>query len=237
VDGLWSAGVSPLDEWANLDRVPGSKITATLLDEGSSGATAASYLTNSVTPAANKLLLLVVTNGLSGGASVVNTVTGQGVTWVLVDQAAQSNVRVSVFRAMGTPTTGQLTIDFNAVSQTNCIWSLVQFDKVNTGGTNGSGAVVQSKNGTGTGTPSPSVTLTVPVGAGNATFGAVCENSTTNAMTAGATFVRLGTQLSVATPSNGRLAEWSAAGANPVSVGFASGAFQFSMVGIELKAA
>ena len=52
-----------------------------------------------------------------------------------------------VFRAMGaSPSAGAVTIDFAGDTHLGCAWSIVEFAGVDTGGTNGSAAVVQSNN-------------------------------------------------------------------------------------------
>lgn len=104
-----------------------------------------SFATASISPTANRLVLAgVVSHNTTTLASP--TLTGNGLTWVSVAAVNLGSARrLSVFRAMGSsPSAGAVTIDFGAVSQTACCWSIVQLTNPNTSGTNGSGAIVQS---------------------------------------------------------------------------------------------
>src|SRR5574343_915867 len=93
-------------------------ITASNLTSGSDTTNATSYVTASVTPAANALLLLHVLMSRAGASPPTPTVTGAGLTWVLVRRTADFTVgaatgAVAVFRALGSsPSSGALTIDF-----------------------------------------------------------------------------------------------------------------------------
>lgn len=126
-------------------------ITAASVTSGQNTTDATSFATASVTPGSNKLQLLAVMNRFSSTPPTTPTVTGNGLTWVQVNTIvtavgeAYDNRRVTVFRAMGAaPSAGTITIDFGGNTQLSCAWSLIEFDGVNTGGTNGSSAVVQS---------------------------------------------------------------------------------------------
>lgn len=132
-------------------------IVSTNLTSGSD--TANPGTTASVSPTANALLeLLVQTIGFAAPGAA--TATGCGVTWVEVDHQDFSSIaspssRLTLLRAMGTPTTGQITITDGGVNPDLMAWVLNQHTGVDTSGTNGSGAVVQSaKNVTDGGTPS-----------------------------------------------------------------------------------
>lgn len=135
-------------------------------------ANAASYNTASHTPTANKLQLLWVNNS----GSTTPTVTGNGLTWVQVATVLQAAIsrRLTLFRALGpTPSAGASTIDFGGVAQGNCSWVLVEYDGMDTSGTNGSGSVVQSNtNSADTGT-TPTVTLGAFSSVNNATSGGI----------------------------------------------------------------
>ncbi len=130
-------------------------ITPSMLTVSGSTTDATSYATASVSPSANALVLLWVASQHASSLNTVSSVTGNALTWVQVDtQASTSNTtrRLSLYRALGaSPSAGAITIDFGANTQTACTWGVVQFTNVNTSGTNGSGAVVQSaKNVDGT---------------------------------------------------------------------------------------
>src|SRR3990172_1582533 len=101
-------------------------ISASLLAAAASTTDATSYLTSSQTPTANALQLIGVHNSIGTGPALAPTsITGCGLTWVKVAETAAWGVdgikMVSLWRALGaSPTTGQLTIDFNGVTQTGC---------------------------------------------------------------------------------------------------------------------
>lgn len=125
-------------------------ITAALLTSSTDATDLSTYVTASITPTANRLVLAAV---MSEGtaAEEIPAVTGNGLTWVEVLSIADAGPtnRLTVFRALGaSPTAGAVTFAFGA-TQTRCAWSIVEFASVDTSGTNGSGAVVQSKSATG----------------------------------------------------------------------------------------
>src|SRR5687768_12328361 len=101
-------------------------ITASeILSEVYSGTDAASYTTASLTPTANRLILLTVVSsfGTSGTNQPNNpTVTGCGLTWVNIGFNWHSGRnKISLFRAMGSaPSSGALTIDFGGQTQSAC---------------------------------------------------------------------------------------------------------------------
>ena len=108
-----------------------------------------SYNTASITPGANRLILVAVMN--SDVAPVtVPTLSGNGLTYVQVatrdyDTDASPARVVTLFRAMGAaPSAGAITIDFGGTNQNGCAWHVCEFDGVDTSGTNGSGAIVQA---------------------------------------------------------------------------------------------
>lgn len=138
--------------------------------EQSAGSNAGSSFatSGSLTPAVNKLYLAAVIS--RRGNTTANTPTlsgGGGLTWVqvgssiLVQDGSQS-YRVTVFRAMKSSglTSGVITADYAGQSQTKIQIHVAEFDGVDTSGTDGSGAIVQSNTGSsGTGVTTLSVTL------------------------------------------------------------------------------
>lgn len=166
---------------------------------GGGGAATASAVTASVSPTANALILLSVS--VRNGASVdptTPTVSGNGLTWVLVNSITSDNTSGSrrmnfLFRAMGaSPTTGAVTITFGE-TETDASWSVDQFTNTLTSGTNGSGAIVQNVTAndlTGSAT-SLTVTLAAFAASTNATFGFFGTDGATGA-TAGTGLAVLG---------------------------------------------
>lgn len=138
---------------------------------------AASYNTASITPSANKLVLVTVQSRRSSAQPATPTLTGNSLTWVLVsvayDAVNGSNQKTTLFRSMGaTPTAGAITIDFGGQGQTKCIHSVAEFDGVNTGGTNGSAAIVQSVTGSEASNTTGTITLAALSDSDNMAYGA-----------------------------------------------------------------
>jgi len=157
-----------------------------------SGAT--SFTTSgSYAPAGNALVLACVHGDAvnSGDDEVPSSLSGNGLTWVnIANVACQANWdNISIWRAMGaSPSSGALTVNYTN-GQEGCQVHVLEFTGVDTSGTNGSGAVVQSaKTGPSSGT-SATVTLAAFGSANNATFGAFGRlNSAVNAATPGTGF-------------------------------------------------
>lgn len=201
-----------------------------------------SFNTSSLTPTANRLYLLVIAHGLTGGAATVPTASGGGLgTWTLVDskqRGGTANQRITVLRAMSASpgAAAVVAVSFGGVAQDNYAWRIIGFDGCSTSGTNGSAAVVstQVSDAEDSGT-THEVTLPFAVTPGNATFGCIVMN-TTGAPTPGSGFVQLGTTIDLSGPNNTSAVEWDADGNNPITFG-ATGTPQSSLIGLELQAA
>jgi hypothetical protein len=235
--GIHFKGVGhPLDPWESLLRVPASKVTAAVLDEGSATGTISAQATNSVTPSANKLLLLTVVTATVGGAATPSSVTGNGLTWVAVNDVAAGNVRVTVYRSMGaSPSAGAVTINYG-VAQTNVLWQVAQFSNVNTTGTNGSGAVVQSAVGSAN-SPTVTATLAAAPSLANMVTGHLAHNSTTAAPTPGSNAAILGTQATLTSPSVKRFVQANPAPANAVQGCTNPSSGNYGFIAVEILAA
>lgn len=114
---------------------------------GNTGAVpASSPATASHTPASNTLQLLAVEAWDPLGATLptFSSVTGNGLTWVAVGTLTSGGIlRHSVYRALGaSPSAGATTINISILA--NCSWCLVEATGIDTSGTNGSGAIVQT---------------------------------------------------------------------------------------------
>ena len=97
--------------------------------EASSTVDGTSFLTASVTPAANRFHLLAVGCSHATAAETPNSVTGNGLTWTAVTSGSAATSggtrRSSWFYAWGAaPSAEEITIGF-ATSHTGCAWSLV----------------------------------------------------------------------------------------------------------------
>lgn len=167
-------------------------VTAELLTQGGLDASQSSYDTASVAPSGNTLQLLRV--GYRGDTGATVSVTGCGLTWVLVDDQAENSYRILLFRAMGaSPSSGALTIAFTSNPE-RVNWDLCEFGNVDTGGTNGSGAIVQAVKNATSGAGGLTVTLAAFSSEDNATYGAfLCGNGDFHA--SGSGFTQLASML------------------------------------------
>ena len=158
---------------------------------------AQNYVTASVSPTANRLELLTVTSYPQSGAAGPTGVTGNGLTWVQEGAtiAGGNGDYETKWRAMGaSPSSGAITIT-HGVTQFACAWSLDESSaEVDTTGTNGSGACLQSKTGaanTGGGGGDLTITLDNALGSpNNVTHGGFGANIST--LSAGSGFTLLG---------------------------------------------
>lgn len=153
---------------------------AALIGSGST-ANATSYATASYTPTATKLILAHIVNSRSAGTVSTPTMTGNSLTWVQISTVTNSAAtkRSTWFRAMaGSTSAGTDTIDFAGVTQNNCAWSIFELAGIDTTGTNGSGAIVQSVTGTANAVATLSITLAAFGSSGNgAVSGFVIDNN------------------------------------------------------------
>lgn len=130
------------------------------------------YTTASITPSANKLILCAWMLADDGATPTVGcTLSGNGLTWDLITSAntATTEFRGSVylFRAMGaSPSTGAIAATVDGTCQ-SAGWSVFELDGVDTSGTNGSGAIVQSAKGESV-SNGTTATATLASGAGDA---------------------------------------------------------------------
>lgn len=175
-------------------------VTHALITTGSDTTQATSYTTASTTPVTGRLMLLSVTNS-KGSTPDTPTVSGASVTWVQVGTTTNNGatIRSTLFRAMGSGSAQALTISFGANTQTGCAWILTEYDNVDTGGTNGSGAVVQSVTNFGVASLNPNATLAAFSSASNATY-ATSGHAGNKTYTAGSGFGNL-QQVTYASPS------------------------------------
>jgi len=140
----------PGTEAIGISGAPRQTITASALTSSSSTADGTSFATASVSPGANRLILAAVATA-AGSTPNAPTASGNGLTWVEVATVnyVVGNRRLTVFRAMGSsPSAGAVTFSFAGQTQTSAAWIILQLTNTNTGGTNGSGAVVQSGTAT-----------------------------------------------------------------------------------------
>lgn len=171
------------------------------------GESAGNITTASITPTASNLVLLSIAARRGDSTEPTTpTVSGNGLTWELVnsiyfDTSATSMRKLFLFRAMGaSPSAGVVTINFGAT--TNATWVIDQASGIDTSGTNGSGAIVQSatnKDESVT-TSSFSVTLGAFSSTNNATYGVFAEADGSHTVTPGSGFTELDEQANGFTP-------------------------------------
>lgn len=171
-----------------------SLTSGTDTDGGSSSATA------SITPSSNKLILLSVYSR-TGITAEPNepTVSGNGLTWVKIngiyfDTTSSSRKKITLFRAMGSsPSTGAITINFAGQNQTDVYWMVEEVTGMETSGTNGSGAIIQSATRKEESWSGGTITATLAAFAStdNATFGTFLADRGAGTSTVGSGFTAL----------------------------------------------
>ena len=135
-----------------------------------------SQATASITTTANQLALLFVVSRETFNFAVCATPTCTGWTQVATleyDVDGGGRERVTLLRRLsGSSSTGTHTISFGATSQAVLRWSITETDTdVDTGGTNGSAAIVQSVTNSGGTVTALTVTLAAFGSTSNATWG------------------------------------------------------------------
>lgn len=174
-------------------------ITVSNLTSGSSSSAGSSFVTASISPSSNKLILLSVY--IRNGSSVnptVSSISGNGLTWervnsITYDTSSTSRRTIELWRALGTASSGTITIN-TSESETGAEWIVDELTGIDTAGTNGSGAIVQSttNSNTGTGVDNLTVTLGTFSGSNNATYGFFANDTGSDNTTAGTSFTRIG---------------------------------------------
>lgn len=175
-------------------------MAATNLTSGSSAVAGTSFVTASVSPSSDRLILLSIY--LRNGSSIdpsVSSVSGNGLTWqkitsVTYDTTSTSRRTIELWRAMGSsPSSGAITIN-TTESETGAEWIVDEISGTDTSGSNGSGAVVQSVTNTSTGTGVSSLTVTLGAfsSANNMTYGFFANDTGSDDTTAGSGFTRIG---------------------------------------------
>lgn len=146
-------------------------------NSGSADYATTSFNTASATPGANRLQLLAVAVDYDAAQASLPScsVSGAGLTWVQVasyaywPDAANFWNGIYLFRAMGaSPSTGALTVTLG-VNPYNWAYSWTEATGMDTGGTNGSAAIVQSATARATST-AIAATLAAFGSAANATY-------------------------------------------------------------------
>ena len=216
-------------------------VIASNLTSGSSDSDASSYVTASISPSANNLILVAVSSGFGGNPNVP-TLSGAGMTWVEIANVnydpSGTQRTLTLFRSLNaSPGSGALTIDFGGQTQARANWIVDEVSGVDTSGTNGSGAVVQSATSSATGSPT---NLTVTLGAfsdaGNGTYGTFGWNNNTSTATPGTGFTEL-VEVNNAGEDLSIQSQWRNDNDTTVDVTLSASAGEIGGIAIEMKAA
>ena len=214
-----------------------------LAEGGASGPNIKTATTSSIAPGANQFILawILTTNNQTPGTP---TLVGNGLTWILVNIAYWNpsgpsfQDSITVFRAMGaSPTAGSVTISYSS-GQQSIAWSIVEFSGVDTSGTNGSGALMQSATGTDDAAGPSGLTITLPsaIGSGNATAGGFGNAGAAAAsISPGAGYTAF-SEIYLSGPQSDLRAEWRADGSATVNA-TQSGSFPMGGIAVEIRAA
>ena len=168
------------------------------------------------------------------------TVTGGGMAgWALVATVAFDGVgtphkRLSVFRALSpSPGSGTVKITFAGV-QANCQWIVSQWQGVETGGTNGSGAIAQAGSARGDNVSGLTVALGAFADPNDVAYGVFGVRNSAASITPGAGFTEIAKPASGETPPSALEAERSA-GDNTIDARWTK--LNGGALGIEIRAA
>lgn len=205
----------------------------TFQDHGHSGSANTSYTTNSKTATANALQLVSVTQyGAVGGITITNFTE---VLHIDFDSIAVPLQRTTILRYLGSSFTSALTINC-PVGNLDIIYTWDEFTGVDTSGTNGSGAIVQSNSArSDSGTPF-TVTLSSSIGANNAVFYASGLGTSGGTWTAGSGYNLInGEDETVQGISFGT--QWLLPGTTTPSMTYSGGAQVYGALALEIAVA
>ena len=226
-------------------------VAATHLTSGIAGGAITSVSTPSITPSANKLILLAFSCRL-GTPTILPSpptlaVTGNGLTWELVATTSfiQSGANYKSFshlyRAVGAaPTTGAVTVDWSATTITNMnrlSYAVSEYDNLDISGNNGENAIVNVTTAFIDGGAS-TLTATLPAfeDIGNATFGFFVAGGEGTApdLIPGAGFTAVS---ETNTAYSELLTQFNPGNSTSVYASAAASVYALSMIGVELRVA
>lgn len=215
-----------------------TNLTSGFDEDGGSGSTTAS-----VTLTANRLSYLTIVQRRGDSVDPVEpTASSTGATWVSVnsivfDSTSSSRRRVTVLRTMvASDQTGAITITHGS-NVSDAIWILDEFTGIDTGGTNGSGATVQSAtNKNEAGATSLTVTLAAFGSTNNATYGAFGWDGSTSTGSQGSGFTLVKNQNDSGTDLSS-LTEFRSDNDTSVDSSYSPAAGLIGGIAIEIKAA
>lgn len=229
--------------WMVVDYLPSTyveSIHAASLATAQSSAGVTSLATGSITIGTNHLALGYAVSRTASGDPNHATASGGGLTWVEVGSVnfdnAGSQKRLTVLRAMGTPSAGAITFDFAGQTQTDIVCGVVDLQGVDTTGANGFGAVVQYITNADTGGAATTLTATLAdafSATDNATIGFLGIGNT-GTLTPGTGFATTGTNATAANITGA--AEFKESNDTTVDMTF-SVAGEIGIVAVEVRSA
>lgn len=229
-------GISTIFPAGALAAVSGTNLTSAADVDGGTTSTTAS-----ITPTGNDLVIACVAHQVLSGTVATPTLSGNGITWTQVATRTDTGVlrRITLFRGMvASPTTGAVTIDFGGQSQLRSGWNIVQFSGIDTGGSDGSAAVVQSAtNAQSDASPQTGITVTLAAfgSTDNATFGCLRYGASASGanLTEGSGF----TSLAEVASTSSYASEYKASNDTSVDWTWDSSSTFSQAIAIEIKAA
>lgn len=203
------------DSVATTASVVSIPVTQALLTSGHDPNNLKAYTTAAIAPASNALITVAVLTHQSSSAAPAPTLSGGGMaSWDVVATTTFNGStpldRVTIFRAMSaSPGSGPITIT-SSVTVSNCQWIVSQWDGVETSGSNGSGAIVQTGTASGAAVSGLTVSLAALADPADVAYGVFGIASATPVATAGSGFTRIDEQPSGESTTGDLFAEWAA---------------------------
>lgn len=198
-------GTNAERDWSSyINVLMNNPLTVKRLADSSTSTDATSFLSSTINPAPNAAIYAACLSSKAVVSVMAPTASGCGLTWVEVaTQVISTNKRLTLFRAMGaSPTPGAVTFDHGVDTQVGFAYSILECVGVDTSGTHGSGATVQSKSATALSATTINVTLDSPLGSPNNAMLVFSAKSNNAAITADVDF----SQRSSQTGSDGSVA-------------------------------
>ena len=201
---------------------------------------ASQYTSGSMSAAAGELVLAYIVGRATSSTATSVALSGAGLTWVQAaslqyNTIAAPRYKCALFRAMsGSDTAASaVSIVFNQ-TQTGGIFSFVRFSGVDTGGVDGSSALVQSATARGDLNVNPEVTLSAFASTDNATYSAVSASPSGSAITQDTGFTEFH---DVGSADPGRIEAARLIGVDTTITSALAGSGAWGAVGAEIRAA
>ncbi len=200
-------------------------IAVAQIAQSASTTTANSRATTAFTPVANRLYLMWVAQTFGSTPTTPTVACANGLTMVQVntiafDTIAAPTTRFTLFRGMKSSglSNGTCTMSFGQNATYNG-YVIVEFDGVDTSGTDGSGAVAQDVSGSANSASAGGLSIALGAIAADSTTAGAFSNSinSTTSLAAGAGYTA-GTGVANSGPNTSVRAEWNTAGSTTVNM-------------------